>query len=54
MIQDIEKIKKEIKNHIEIDITYPIIPGTNIKYNKSVYRFIVVNGPANTNIIIAI
>ena len=32
MIQDIEKIKKEIKNHIEIDITYPIIPGTNVKY----------------------
>ena len=32
MIQDIEKIKKEIKNHIEIDITYPIIPGINVKY----------------------
>ena len=31
MIQDIEKIK-EIKDHIEIDITFPILPGTIIKY----------------------
>jgi hypothetical protein len=32
MIQDIDKIKKEIKDHIEIDITYPLLPGTLIKY----------------------
>ena len=32
MIQDIENIKKEIKDHIEIDITFPILPGTIIKY----------------------
>lgn len=32
MIQDIEKIKKELNNHIEIDITFPILPGTFVKY----------------------
>tara|TARA_Y100001958_G_scaffold151290_1_gene136058 strand:- start:1615 stop:2064 length:450 start_codon:yes stop_codon:yes gene_type:complete len=32
MIQDIDKIKKEIKNHIEIDILFPLKPGTNVKY----------------------
>lgn len=32
MIQNIETIKKELKNHIEIDITYPIVPGTIVKY----------------------
>ena len=32
MIQNIETIKKEQKNHIEIDITYPIVPGTIVKY----------------------
>lgn len=32
MIQDIEKIKKEIKDHIEIDILFPILPGTIVKY----------------------
>ena len=32
MIQDIDKIKKEIKNHIEIDILFPLKPGTIVKY----------------------
>lgn len=32
MIQNIETIKKELKNHIEIDIIYPIVPGTIVKY----------------------
>ena len=32
MIQDIDKIKKEIKNNIEIDILFPLKPGTIVKY----------------------
>jgi len=32
MIQDIYKIKEELKNYVEIDIIFHIIPGTLIKY----------------------